>query len=243
MVQHIKRSKAPNTWPIVRKGKSRWIISPNPSSQSQKLCLPLVVAMRDLLKLAETLREVKRILHNNEVLINNRRIKDTHFAIGLFDVLTIKELNKSYRLVLTKNNKLAFVEIKKNEANILPLKIKNKTVIKKGGQQINFTNGWNLLIKGKYKVSDVILYDTIKRKVAETLFLKKGANVALIGGKYVGKLAIFKSIEVSGKLRKTKQAVVDFKEKGSSKTIELRTKLDYVFVTGNKTQKFTATIE
>jgi len=242
MVQHIKRLTAPSTWPIVRKGKERWIAAPHPSGHKKRLCVPIVVALRDMLKLAGTTREVKKIVQHNNILVNGRRVIDVRYAVGLFDVLTIKELSKSYRVVLTQKEKLTFIEVKKAEANILPLKARNKSLTKGGKQQINFTNGWNLLNGGKFENGSTVLYSTNDNKLKDKLPLKKGARVVLVGGRYVGKLATFKDIETRGKLRKIKLAILDYVPKGGAAQ-EIRTKAEYVFVVGEKESKFTAVME
>ena len=239
MVQHIKRLTAPGTWPIVRKGKEKWIASPYPSGHSKRLCVPLIVALRDMLKLAGTMREVKQIIKHNNVFINDRRVTDERYAAGLFDVLTIKEIGKSYRVVLTPKEKLCFAEIKKTEANILPLKVRNASVVKGNKQQINFTNGWNLLAKGDFEAGTTVLYDTKENKLKNKLSLKKGVKVVLVGGKYVGRLATFKEIETRGALKKIKLAVLDCNLAGN-KVTEIQTKFDYVFVVGDKESRFTA---
>lgn len=167
MKRHMKRLAAPNTWPIPRKGKKRWVARPLPSGHKQRLCMPILVALRDVLKLASTKREVKRILHNNEILVNNRRVKKPRAAIGLFDVLAINKLKEYYRVVLTRKNKLTLAPIKKKEANVLPLKVRSKTSLRGGDTQINFTNGWNIRSKKKFSTKSTVLFDLKEGKVGE----------------------------------------------------------------------------
>lgn len=241
MGQHIKRQMAPSTWPIVRKGKERWVAAPYPAGHRKRYCMPIVIALRDALELAATQREVRRILQNNTVLVNNRRATDLRQAIGLFDVLTINELGKSYRVVLTPKHKLAFVEVKAAEMNILPLRVEGKTLVKGGKQQINFSNGRNLLVDTKFEIGSTVLFDTKEGKLREKLAMKTGAKVVIIGGSYVGQLAEFKGVETTGKLRKVKLAVLEVKSVGGEAT-EVRTKVEYVLVVGGKEPKFTAVV-
>ncbi|WP_231434473.1 hypothetical protein [Candidatus Nanopusillus massiliensis] len=46
------------------------------------------------------------MLRNEKVLVNNKKIKDLGYNVGLFDVISIKDLNKNYRVVMSDNLKL-----------------------------------------------------------------------------------------------------------------------------------------
>ena len=202
----MKRLAAPRTWPIARKSGERWVSKALPGAHKQGQCVPILIALRDMLKLASDAREVRRILHNNEVLVNNTRVKKLRFGIGLFDVLSIKKLNKHYRVVLTQKNKLALVEIKGTETNTIPLKVKSRTTLRGGKIQANFTNGWNLVSKSKYTAGNTVLFDLAKKKVGKELKLKKGSVVVVSAGKYVGRLAKIESLKSEGLLKKRKLA-------------------------------------
>jgi len=52
---HLKRQKIPNSWPIERKG-TKYIVRP---SNGIKNSIPLLILMRDMLKIATTRKEVK----------------------------------------------------------------------------------------------------------------------------------------------------------------------------------------
>jgi len=232
----MKRLAAPKTWPIARKGKQRWITKPLPGAHKLGRCMPISVILRDLLELASTTREVKHILHNNQVLVNNKRIKNLKFGVGLFDVLTIDKLNKSYRVVMTKKNKLTIVPIKNTEANILPVKVTSKTTLRGGKRQINFMNGWSLLSKVEREIDSTILFNLAKKKSSKEIKLKSGVVVTLVAGKYVGQLAKLESIKSEGKLKKRKLA----KLKPLSGEPVFYTTADSLFVVGDSKPEFTA---
>jgi len=236
MKNQLKRLAAPRTWPIARKGRQRWIAKPLPGSHEQGLCLPISVALRDILGLASTMKESKQILSNNEVLVNGKRVKKLRLGIGIFDVLAIKKISKYYRVVLTKKNKLALVEIKAAEANTLPLKVKSKTVLRKGQKQFNFTNGWNILSKSKYDIGNTVLFDLDKKKAGKELALKKGAVVAITAGKYVGQLAKLEDMKLEGKLKKRKLAHLKSLAGGAVYS----TAADSLLVVGDAKPEFTA---
>jgi len=237
----MKRLAAPKTWPIARKGRKRWVAKPLPGAHKQGLCMPISVILRDILKLASTAKEVKQILHNNEILVNGRRVKDVKFGTGLFDILTIKKLDEQYRVVLTKKNKLALILVKGVEANILPLKLKSKTTLRGGKNQLNFTNGWNLLSGASYTVGNTVLYDIAKRKPSKELKLKAGVIVTITAGKYVGQIAKVGEIKSEGKLKKRKLVQLMPTDKSISADA-ISTTADNLFVVGETKPELT-TIE
>ncbi len=224
--QHMSRLAAPKTWPIKRKG-IKWIAKPTPGSHKLGLSLPLIVVLRDLLKVVRTSREAEFIVHNKDILINNQLIKDIKFGIGLFDTLSLPKLKRYYRVVFGKNGKLKLIEIPEKETNLIPIKIINKTNLKKNKAQINLSNGWNVLSKEKFKVGGSILFNTSTKKIEKKLALEKGNTVYITGGRHVGMIARLKEINTVGELKKEKTAIV-VPSKGESRS----TNLNYIFIIG-----------
>ena len=60
---HIKRLVMPRSWPLPRKS-SIWVQKPNPGGHSIEHCMPLALVLRDVIGVAHTRREAKRILHS-----------------------------------------------------------------------------------------------------------------------------------------------------------------------------------
>jgi small subunit ribosomal protein S4e len=206
--QHLSRLASPRTWPVERK-QSKWIAKPSAGAHSIKKSLPLVVVLRDILKLVKTSKEVRNLIHENAILVNNRKLKDVKFAVGLFDVISLPKIKEHYRILINKQNKFSLSKIAESEANILLLRIDNKRTVAKGKTQINFMNGWNKLVsKGNYKTSDVVVFDTKTAKLSGTLNLKVGSIVYFIGGKHAGISGKLSAISETGTLRKHKVAKV-----------------------------------
>jgi small subunit ribosomal protein S4e len=208
--QHLSRLAAPRTWPVERK-RSKWIAKPSAGAHSIKKSLPLVVVLRDILKLVKTSKDVKNLLNERAILVNNRKLTDIKFAVGLFDVISLPKIKESYRVLINKQNKFSLVKIAESEANTLLLRIDNKRTVSKGKTQINFMNGWNQLVsKGNYKTSDVVVFDTKTNKLVSTLNLKVGSIVYFIGGKHAGISGKLSELSETGTLRKHKVAKVSF---------------------------------
>ena len=82
---YLKRNKAPKKWPIHRKGTS-YVVRP---SFSLEKGIPLLIVLRDLLKIVQNRKEVKKAIHSKSILINNKQILDEKHSILLFDVITV----------------------------------------------------------------------------------------------------------------------------------------------------------
>jgi small subunit ribosomal protein S4e len=224
--QHISRLAAPRTWPIRRKG-IKWIAKPSPGVYNLSLSLPLIVVLRDLLKVVKTSKEAKFILHSKDVLVNSKPIRDVKFSVGIFDTISLPKLKQYYRLVFGKNKKLGLIEIPEKETNLIPIKISNKTTMKKNKSQLNLSNGWNILSKEKFQSGDSILFNISTKKIEKKFALESGNVVYIIGGKHAGMVAKLKEISKIGELKKEKIATLT-----PSKDETVSTNLEHIFVVG-----------
>ncbi len=206
--QHISRLAGPPAWPIKRKG-IKWITKPSPGPHTFKLAMPLGVILRDMLNLAANTSEIKKILNKRAVKINEKVRTRFKFSVGLFDVISIPEIKKYYRVVLNKKGKLQMIEIPAEEARILPLKIVDKKSAKGGKTQINLNNGWNILSDAtELKKDETVLIDTERNSILKELKLKPGSVAYIIGGSHIGYTAVLQEVKTEGVLRKKKVAVL-----------------------------------
>jgi len=225
--QHLSRLAAPRTWPLQERKGIKWIAKPSPGPHKLSGGFPILVLLRDILKIVKTSKQTKQILNSKDVLVNGRPIHETRFSVGLFDVISLPKLKKNYRIILNNRGKLMPVEINQSESNILLLQIKNKTIISKGRIQLNFSNGWNQIVNNKsYKTGDVLIYDFSAKKTTKHLKLEKGWLVYFIKGKHAGNLATLNTVKEVGLLRKKKMAIL----KSGKETFE--TTLDNLVVVG-----------
>jgi small subunit ribosomal protein S4e len=218
---HLKRLAVPKTWDIKKKGRV-FVARPHPGGHKAEYSVPLIVLFRDMMKRAKTVSEMKYILHNKEVLRNGVKLTDHKAPIGLLDVISIPELKEHNRVVFSTRGKLKSIQIDDKEAKLLPSMIINKTSLKGGKTQINFSNGYNIIVeKDSYKTGDVLVIDLSAKKVAKHLKLAKGAQIYLIGGKHIG---------VTGTLEDIKGNKILFKH---GKEV-FETDRDYAFVVGKE---------
>ena len=79
---HQTRNEVIRALPLPRKGTKYVAYALRHNSTS----VSIVVAIRDMLKLASTSKEVKGMIHNKALKINGKPAKDLHDPINLFSI-------------------------------------------------------------------------------------------------------------------------------------------------------------
>lgn len=219
MTNHLKRIASPKSWRI-DKQEFVFTIKPSPGAHAKEMGLPLGIILRDILKLATTVSEAKKILNNKQVLVDGCRKKDHRLNVGLFDVLTITELGKHYRMYLDAKGFLGLKEVNVKESTLKVSKVVGKTILPKGKVQYHLYDGKNIISTEKIKVGDSVVLD-LPLTIKKVLPLKAGMLVFLTKGKHCGDVGVLKHI-------KGDQAVytVDGKDVETAKA--------YLFVVGEK---------
>ena len=186
--------------------------------------MPLTLILRDILTVAHTKREAKKILHSRQVMVDGKIETDSGRGVGLMDVLTIGDLN--YRCILDTNGKLRYRAISKKSAETKICMITGKTTIKGGLTQIHLHDGRNIVMDSStdYNTGDSVVLSLPSQEIKTHLPMKKGSLSYLIGGSHIGETAI----------------IVDFTVKRSSKPNETSfenfgTVSEYVFIIGKET--------
>ena len=85
---HQKRMSMPTSRKVSKK-TNKWITATSPGPHSKEASLPLVVILRDMLKVVNDAKEAKQILLEKQVLIDGIARKSLKFPVGLFDVVAI----------------------------------------------------------------------------------------------------------------------------------------------------------
>lgn len=227
MSGHLKRLAAPKSWKINRKANT-FTAKPKPGAHSQDLALPLGVVLRDLLQYAGTAAEVTKLLHTKEVLVDGIRRKDFHLSVGLFDVITLKNINKHYRVIFDAKGRLDLSEISPVEAHLKLGKIVGKTIVSKGKIQYHLHDGKNILSPQQATVGDTFVLALPSLDVQEILPLKPGMLVFLMRGKHRRDIGVFKGV-----VGKEATYILDQKEVGTAR--------EYLFVVGEKKPVITLT--
>ncbi len=193
---HLKRQKVPKNWPIERKGTA-YIVRPNANMSNG---MPILIILRDMLKLAQNRKEVKRIIHSKNLLLNGSLVKDEKNSVSLFDKITIVPSNENYKLSLSEKGKFRIEKINSGEEGYKIAKVINKRVLKGKKVQLNLSDGRNFLSDIKCNVNDSVLVDFKKKKIEKCIPLKEKANVLVFAGKHAGKRANINKIDQEKKM-------------------------------------------
>ncbi len=208
----------------VLKKTDEFLVKPAPGSKKTEKGLSIAVVLRDMLKLGDNIREVKKILFEKNILLNGKKIKDYKLPLGLFDILDLVDAKKKYSLIPNKNRQLDIIEIDYNKPNLRLSKIVGKTTLAGKKIMLSLDNGFNIPAgKGKYKLNDVISYDFNAEKIKDHFEFSEGVRVIFTEGTHIGEVGNIKSITAGDETRKS-EIVVKTKKK------ELRSLRDYVFI-------------
>jgi small subunit ribosomal protein S4e len=224
MGRHQKRVASPTSWPVTRKTHA-WVVGANAGPHSRETGIPLLVVIRDMLKIANNSREAKRIINEGGICVDGIARKDYKYITGLFDIVSLPALNEYYRVLLDDNNR--FKLYKEGPDAYKLCRINNKTVVSKGKVQLNLHDGSNILASNDYKTFDTVLLTLPDRKIAKHLGYKPGNLALVVGGEHSGEIGKIKQIR---KVRGSGTNMVVLSNEKDFETIE-----NYVFVVGEAT--------
>jgi small subunit ribosomal protein S4e len=181
---YVKRQTVAKSWPIPRKGTKYIVVA----SHEKNRGLPVLIILRDLLKIAENRKEVKKILNQELISVNDKIVKKSEFSVLPFD--NIKIGKKNYELSFSDKNKFMLKETTKIERI---LKVVGKNILKKKRIQLNLLYGKNIITDEKVKMGDSVVL--AGRKIVKILSLEKGKEAVVFAGKHKGREGKIEKIE------------------------------------------------
>lgn len=172
---HLTRNEVPRTWPIPRKGTKSIVVPKNNKANG----IPLLILLRDMLKIGEKRKEIEKIMREGKIKVNGKVVKDEKYALVVLDILSLGD--KSYKLVL-KNKKFNLEETKEKEKIV---KIVGRKILKGKKVQINLGDGRNIMTSEKLNIGDSVAIN-FEGKIARKIELKENAKVMVISGSHIG---------------------------------------------------------
>ncbi len=235
---HMKRETAPSFWPIHRK-EFTWAVKPSPGPHPIHQSIPLVVIIREMLGLAKTRKEAKKIISQGKISVDGEVRQDEHFPAGLMDVVSIPVLKGNYR-ILPSAKGLFLHPIGEDEAKSKPCRIEDKKTLSKGYVQINLHDGRSFSVhvenpqnpaEDVYQTLDTLRISIPGQEILEHLRLGKDKMALFVDGNNMGKYGTIVSIEEQAGRKRRNLLVTIKNEKGEI----FQTILDYAFIVGDKT--------
>lgn len=187
---HQTRSQVSKKLPLPRKGTKFVARALSHVDNS----VPVVIAIRDMLKLARTAKEVRVMIQEKTLKINGRDVKDANQSIQLFNIF---QADKQYILSLTENGKFFFEE---SSAKERACKVMNKRTFRGKKFQLNLYDGTNILTTDKINVNDTVYLD-FNGKITKHVPMEKGKTCFVITGKQIGKKGKIEEVNDKVKLK------------------------------------------
>lgn len=207
----LKRQMAPTFWGITRKDK-RFVVTVKPGGHKKDVSIPVAVFIRDTLKLANSLREVKSVIYGGKVKVDGITRKSLHHGMGLMDVIEMEGVSDIYRLVPKDLTVLKPITISSSEKTKKLLKVTQKVTIKDKKTQLGFHDGRNLISDTKVNVGDTCLVQVPETKILDIIKLEKGAQVIVTSGVNAGKMGRVAEIR-DGTFVLPKRALIDLDDR------------------------------
>lgn len=192
MSKHVKRLAQPRRWKIPRK-EHTWGPKVRPGPHAEEDAIPIVVAVRDLLGLADTAAEAKQAIKQGSIHVNGSPVRDERHGLGFMDVVTIPDGDLAYRTLYDPRGRIALLEVAQDDAGFKLSRIEDKVTINAQRTQLNLHDGRNVLVKeDMYDTGDVLRLKVPDQTIADHYPFEEGASVVVTGGAHVGEFATVK---------------------------------------------------
>ena len=185
MIMHIKRYNIPKYWKMAKKA-NKFAVTPRPGPHGKKNCIPLLVVLRDVLKICDNAKAANAAIKRGDVLVDKKVRKDPNYPVGFMDVVEIPGTGKCYRVAINKGG-LFLEEIKHEEAGKKLCRIQDKRKVKGGAMQLRLHDGRNILTdKGDYSPNDSVLIELPGQKIIHHFRFEKGSPALIMSGRNPG---------------------------------------------------------
>ena len=208
--KHLKRLAAPKHWMLSKLGG---IWAPRPSAGAHKMreCLPLVLILRNRLKLALTRREVLMIVMRRFVKVDGKVRTDMNYPAGFMDVVSIEKAGKVFRLLYDTKGHFVLHKINDVESKF---KLCRVTKVAKGAKAYVGVNAKGAARAASIpylrthdtrtirfadpaiKVNDVVKVDIATGKVVGHLKFEVGQLATITSGHNIGRTGLISAIDL-----------------------------------------------
>ena len=220
---HMKRYTIPKYWKLPKKER-KFVITPRAGPHKKMECIPLLIILRNVLKIADTAKEARFAIKKGDILVDKKERKDPNYPLGLMDIIEIPKAKKYYRISVDSNG-LVVEEIPNTSADKKLCRIQNKKILKGGMIQLNMHDGRNILTEKKmYNTNDSLLIEIPSQKILKHYQFDQNAPAIVFSGKNMGVKGKVKEVFNRKTMFESNRVVIQTKE-GEMETVKR-----YVFV-------------
>ena len=182
---HLKRYSIPKYWKLGKKER-KFVVSPAPGPHKKYECIPLLVVLRDVLKIVDNSKEARNVISRGEILVDKKGRKDPNYPVGLMDIIEIPNIKKYYLVSVNKHG-LFLEEISHASSDKKLCRIQDKHTLKGGIMQLNLHDGRNILTEKKvYSPNDSVLIELPTQKIVKHYKFDKNSSAIIVSGKNIG---------------------------------------------------------
>jgi len=197
MTKHQKRLSVPNSWPIERKTDTFTVkADAGPHGEAG---VPLLIILRDVLGYADSRKEARYALNEDNVRINGKAVSDEERPVGMFDILAFDEREEYYRVFPGEGGRLSLTPIDEDSAQSRLGKIAGKQNVPGGDVQLTLHDGQTLLVDedSDYGGGDSVVIGNEDNEIVAHFEYEEGALVTAIAGTHAGDIGRIDEIQVT----------------------------------------------
>ena len=196
MTRHQKRLSVPNSWPVERKTSTYTVkADAGPHGESG---VPLLIVLRDVLGYADSRKETRYALEQDNVLVNGEPASDEERPIGMFDIVEFTERDEHYRVFPDQGGRLALTAIDAESAGSRLGKVVGKTQEPGGDTQLTLHDGATLRTDdGSISTNDSIVVSNDDSSIVAHFPYEEGALVTAVRGSHAGEVGRIDRIQVT----------------------------------------------
>jgi small subunit ribosomal protein S4e len=197
MTKHQKRLSVPDSWPVERKTETFTVkADAGPHGEAG---VPLLIILRDVLGYADSRKEARYALNEDNVVINGTPVSDEERPVGMFDILAFTEREEYYRVFPGEGGRLSLTEIDADSAQSKLGKIVEKRHVPGGDVQLTLHDGQTLLVEedSDYNGGDSIVIGNEDNDIVAHFEYEEGALVTAVAGAHAGDIGRIDEIQVT----------------------------------------------
>lgn len=212
-----KRLAASRIVPLLRK-EYVWHIRAKPGPHKRRNSVALGFVLRDLVGITQNARETKAVLNQGIVLVDGKAEKDSRRPVGLFDLVSVLNEKKTFRVLFNRKGELALAE-ERFGCNEKICKVVGKKVVSNGITQLATNDGRCFREKkADADVGDSLLVQVPEQKILKVLKETAEKMVFVTDGKHIGSTAKIKGMD-EGTMGRPKLVTLQTPD-GEFKTVE-----------------------